>query len=73
MIEQIKDGRDTHVLHVKNFLLLTNAAFVSVDVAGAAYISRWAVTVEHATDGVGVTVRTLSAGVTYTGVISMAE
>lgn len=51
----------------------TNAAFVSVDVAGAAYIPRCTVTVKHATDGVGVTLRTLSAGVTDTGVISMAE
>lgn len=51
----------------------TNAAFVSVDVAGAAYISRWTVTVEHATNGVGVTLRALSTGVTDTGVISMAE
>lgn len=53
--------------------LLTNAAFVSVDIAGVAYISRWTVTVEHATDGVGVTLRALSTGVTDTGVISMAE
>lgn len=52
---------------------LTNAAFVSVDVAGAAYISRWTVTVEHATDGVGVTLWALSTGVADTGVISMAK
>lgn len=51
----------------------TNAAFVSVDVAGVAYISRWTVTVEHATDGVGVTLRALSTGVADTGVISMAK
>lgn len=51
----------------------TNAALVSVDVAGAAYISRFTVTVEHATDGVGVTLRTLSTGVTDTGVVSVAE
>lgn len=52
---------------------LTNAAFISIDVAGAAYISRWTVAVEHATDGIGVTLRALSAGVTDTGVISMAQ
>lgn len=51
----------------------TNAAFVPVNVAGVAHISRWTVAVEHATDGVGVTLRTLSAGVTDTGVISVAE
>lgn len=52
---------------------LTNAALVSVDVAGAADISRCTVTVEHATDGVGVALRTLPAGVTDAGVISVAE
>lgn len=51
----------------------TNAAFISVDVAGAAHISRWTVTVEHATDGVGVAMRALSTGITDTGVISMAQ
>lgn len=58
---------------VQNFLFLTNATFVSVDIAGAAYISRWTITAEHATDGVGVTLRALSTGVTDTGVVSMAE
>lgn len=52
---------------------LTNTAFVSVDVAGAAYISRWTVTVEHATDGVGVALRALSTRVADTGIISMAK
>lgn len=52
---------------------LTNAAFISVSVASAAYISRGTVTVEHATDWVGVTLGALSAGVTDTGIISMAE
>lgn len=51
----------------------SNAAFVSVNVAGAAYISRWTVAVEHATDGVGVTLRAFSTGVTDTGIISVAE
>lgn len=51
----------------------TNAAFVSVCLAGAAYISRWAVTVVHAANGVGVTLRAFSAGVTDTGIISVAE
>lgn len=51
----------------------TDAAFVSVDVAGAAYVSRWTVTVEHATDGVGVALRALSTGVTDAGVVSVAE
>lgn len=35
--------------------LLTNAAFISVSVAGVAYISRGTVTVEHAIDGISVT------------------
>lgn len=52
---------------------LTDAAFISIGVASAAYISRGTVTVEHATDGIGVTMWTLSAGVTDTGIISMAE
>ena len=52
---------------------LTNAAFISVNVAGIAYISRWTVTVEHAIDGVGVTLRALSTGVTDTGVIPVAQ
>lgn len=52
---------------------LTNAAFVSVDVAGAAHISSWTVTVEHATDGIGVALRALSTGITDTGVISVAQ
>lgn len=51
----------------------TNAAFVSVDVAGVSDVSRRTVTVEHATNGVGVTLSALSAGVTDAGVISMAE
>lgn len=51
----------------------TNAAFISVSLAGAAYISRWTVTVIHATDGVGVTLRALSAGVTNAGIISVAQ
>lgn len=51
----------------------TNAAFVSVDVARAANITGWAVTVEHATDGVGVTLRALSTGITDTRVVSMAQ
>lgn len=55
------------------FSFLTNAAFVSVNVAGVAYISRWTVAVEHAADGVGVTLRALSTGVTDTGIVSMAE
>lgn len=63
-------GRDTcYVL----FLFLTDAAFVSVDVAGVADISSWTVTVEHATDGVGVTLRTLSTGAADAGVVSVAE
>lgn len=52
---------------------LTNAALVSVSVAGAAYISGWAVTVEHATDGVGVALRALFTWVADTGIISMAK
>lgn len=51
----------------------TDDAFVSVNVAGAANVSRWTVTVKHPRDGVGVTVGTLSAGVTDTGIISVAE
>ena len=53
--------------------VLTDVAFVPVNVAGAADITRWTVTVEHATDGVGVTVRAFSTGVTDTGIISMAQ
>lgn len=71
--EQIRSLAEIQVMYVYNFVFLTNAAFVSVDVAGAAYVSRWTVAVEHATDGVGVTLRTLSTGVTDTGVVSMAE
>lgn len=55
------------------FCFLTNAAFVSVDVAGVAYISRWAIAVEHAADGVGVTLRALSTRVTDAGIVSMAK
>lgn len=53
-------------------LILTDATFVSVDVAGAAYVASGAVTVEHAVDGVGVTLRALSAGVTDTGIVYVA-
>lgn len=62
-----------HTLTTMFARVCTDAAFVSVDVAGAAYVSRRTVTVEHATDRVGVTLRALSTGVTDTGVISMAE
>lgn len=62
-----------HVMCVQNFLFLTNATFVSVNVAGAANISKLTITVEHSTDGVGVTLRALSTGVANTGIISMAE
>lgn len=34
---------------------LTNAAFISVNVTGVAYVSRWTVTVEHPSDRVSVT------------------
>lgn len=70
MIESLADS---HVMCVLNIVFLTNAAFISVNVAGAAYISRRTVTVEHATDGVGVTLRALSTGVTDTGIISVAK
>lgn len=50
-----------------------DAALISIDVAGAAYVSRRTVTVEHAADGVGVTMRALSTRVTDTSVISMAQ
>lgn len=52
---------------------LTDDAFIPVGVAGVAYIARWAVTVEHATDGVGVALGALSTGVTDTCIVSMAE
>lgn len=73
--EKIRNQAEIHVVHtwLELSLFLTNAAFVSVDVAGAAYVSRLTVTVEHPIDGVGVTLRTLSTGVTDTGIISMAE
>lgn len=58
---------------VHNFLFLTNVTFVSVNVAGAANISRLTIAVEHSTYGVGVTLRALSTGVANTGIISMAE
>lgn len=60
-------------LCAEGFLCLTDATFVSVDVAGAAHVSQRAVTVKHATDGVGVTLGALSTGVTNAGVVSMAE
>ena len=69
--EQIRCLAQINVMCVFSFL--TNAAFVSVNVASVAYISRWTVAVEHATDGVGVTLRALSTGVTDTGIVSMAE
>lgn len=49
-------------------LRLTDAALVAVDVAGAANVSRRAVTVEVAGDGVGVTLRAVSAWVTHAGI-----
>lgn len=51
----------------------TNAAFVPVSLTGGTYISWWTVTVVHATDWVGVTLRALSARVTDTSIISVAE
>lgn len=50
-----------------------NAAFVSVAVAGVAHVSWRTVAVEHATDGVGVALRALSARVTDAGVVSVAK
>lgn len=55
------------------FLFLTHDAFVSVAVAGVAHVSWRTVAVEHATDGVGVALRALSARVTDAGVVSVAE
>lgn len=52
---------------------LTYDAFISVLVAGAAYITRWAITVEVATDGIGVTLSALSTGVTNTGIVVVAK
>lgn len=49
------------------------AALISVVVAGGPSISRWTVTVEHTSNGVGVTLRALSAGITDAGIIKMAE
>lgn len=51
----------------------TDAAFISVDVAGVAYVPGGTVAVEHATDGVGVTLRALFTRVTDARVISVAE
>lgn len=50
-----------------------NTTFISVNVTGAACVAGGTVTVEHPTDGVGVTVGALSTGVTDTSIISMAQ
>lgn len=50
-----------------------NTALISVNVTGAARVTSGTVTVEHATDGVGVTVGALSTRVTDTSIISMAQ
>lgn len=55
------------------FQLLTYATFISVYTAGAARISRRTVTVEHATDGVGVALRAPPTGITDTSIISVAQ
>lgn len=51
----------------------TDTALISVDVAGAACVAGGTVTVEHAADGVGVTVRALSTRVTDTSIVSVAQ
>lgn len=50
-----------------------NATLVSVSVTGVAHVSGGTVTVEHAADGVCVTVRAFSTRITDTSVISMAQ
>lgn len=50
-----------------------NTAFISVDVAGAAGVASGTVAVEHAADGVGVTMGALSTRVTDTSIVSMAK
>lgn len=50
-----------------------NTAFISVNVTGVACVTHGTVTVEHAADGVGVTVGALSTRVTDTSVISVAQ
>lgn len=50
-----------------------NTTFISVNVTGAACVTSGTVTVEHAADGVGVTVGALSTRVTDTSVVSVAQ
>lgn len=50
-----------------------NTTLISVNVTCAARVTSGTVAVEHAADGVGVTVRALSARVTDASVISMAQ
>lgn len=50
-----------------------DAALVSVDVAGAAGVSSGTVTVEHAADGVCVTVRAFATRITDTSIVSVAQ
>lgn len=50
-----------------------DTALISVDVTCAACVPSGTVAVEHAADGVGVTVRALSARVTDASVISVAQ
>ena len=52
---------------------LTDAALIDVLVAGAAPVSRLAVAVVHAVDGVGVTLRAPPAGVAHAGVGYVAQ
>lgn len=54
-------------------MLLTDATFISVNVAGAASVSRRTVTVELATDGAGVALRGPPTGVTDTSIIQVAQ
>lgn len=54
-------------------LQLTDTTFISVNVARAASISGGAVTVEHATDGVGVTLRAPPTGITDTSIVKVAQ
>lgn len=71
----INNSREQRLTEIKAYLLrrLTDAALISVVVAGGPNISRWTVTVEHTSNGIGVTLRALSAGITDAGIIKMAE